>query len=123
MKKEIGSDVFAGTLNEEGALEVKVTKLVADTTIAKIIHLVEEAQAEKAPSQKFVDQFAKYYTPAIMLVALLVAVIPPLLRGLATLDLSRSCVLSSWLSMCTSYFNPCCHCDSNWPCGKTRCVN
>lgn len=78
VEKWEGNEVFAGTINQQGALEVEVTHLAADSTLARIIHLVEEAQAQKAPSQRFVDQFAKYYTPTVIAGAVLIAAIPPL---------------------------------------------
>ena len=81
-----GDEVFAGTLNGEGALEVRVTKLVDDTTLAKVIHLVEEAQAQRAPTQTFVDRFARIYTPAVMALAAVIMVAPPLLLGAAWQD-------------------------------------
>jgi Cd2+/Zn2+-exporting ATPase len=79
--KSTGSRVFAGTMNLDGALEVEVTQLAHDTTLSRIIALVEEAEERRAPVERFVDRFARYYTPAVVLVALLVATVPPLVLG------------------------------------------
>lgn len=94
VEKKTGDTVFAGTINGEGSLEVRVTKEAGDTTLARIIRLVKEAQEQKAPTQRFVDRFAKYYTPAVTLVALLVFLIPPLVMGGEWSQwLYRACVL------------------------------
>jgi Zn2+/Cd2+-exporting ATPase len=78
-----GDEVFAGTINGRGALEVTVTRRRADSTLARIIHLVERAQAQRAPSQLFVDRFARIYTPIVLAAAVLVALLPPLVTGAA----------------------------------------
>jgi Zn2+/Cd2+-exporting ATPase len=77
--KEPGDRLFAGTINGHGALEVQVTAVGDDTTIARIIHLVERAQEQRAPSQAWVDRFAHRYTPIVLALAALVAIMPPLL--------------------------------------------
>lgn len=101
--KEPGAEVYAGTLNTTGSLEIEVTKRVEDTTIAKIIHLVEEAQTKRAPSQAFVDRFAAIYTPIVLALAVGIVFLPPLVmgypwepwiyRGLALLVVSCPCAL------------------------------
>jgi Cd2+/Zn2+-exporting ATPase len=75
--------VFAGTVNQDGALRIRVTAAAADNTIARIISLVEEAQESKAPTERFIDRFSKYYTPGVLLVGALVAILPPLVTGAA----------------------------------------
>lgn len=77
--KTVGDGVYAGTLNGDGLLRVQVTSAAEDNTISRIIKLVEEAQSVRAPSQRMIDQFAAWYTPAVAVLALLVAFIPPLL--------------------------------------------
>jgi Cd2+/Zn2+-exporting ATPase len=73
-----GDEVFAGTINGRGALDVRVTRLGSDSTLARIIHLVEKAQAQRAPSQTFVERFARVYTPAVLALAGVIAIVPPI---------------------------------------------
>ncbi len=92
--KREGSAVFAGTINQNGYLEIKTTKESKNSTFSKIIDLVEKAQKSRAPAQEFIDKFAKYYTPAVVVTATLVAIIPPLFFGEIFLDwLYRALVL------------------------------
>jgi len=79
VEKTVGDSVFAGTINESGSFEYQVTTESTHSTLARIIHAVEEAQGARAPTQRFVDQFAKVYTPAVFAFALAVALVPPLL--------------------------------------------
>lgn len=79
--KKPGSPVFGGSVNAEGLLKVTIDKAYEDSSLAKIMHLVQEAQDTKTPTELFIDKFARYYTPAIMIIAALVVLIPPLLFG------------------------------------------
>ncbi len=78
VEKDPGDDLFAGSINGQGTLEIEVTHLAEDNTISRLIKMVEEAQDKQAPAQRFVDQFAKYYTPIVVVIAALVAIIPVL---------------------------------------------
>lgn len=101
--KTSGDEVYAGTINESGSFEMEVTRLAEDTTISNIIHLVEEAQEQKAPTQSFIDKFASIYTPIVFVLALAVIVLPPIFgigawgewvyRGLALLVIACPCAL------------------------------
>ncbi|MCH8618736.1 heavy metal translocating P-type ATPase [Undibacterium sp. TS12] len=84
--KTVGDRIFAGTINETGSFEYRVTALQTDSTLSRIIHAVEEAQGSRAPTQRFVDSFAKVYTPIVFVLALGVMLIPPLLLGSPWLD-------------------------------------
>lgn len=103
VEKQVGDSVYAGTVNEQGALEIVATKLAEDSTLAKIMHMVEEAQAKKAPMQQLVDVFARYYTPAVIIAAVGLSIIPTLFfyqsfdlwfyRALVLLVISCPCAL------------------------------
>jgi len=81
VEKRSGDEVFAGTINGRGAIDVRVTRLRGDSTLARIIQLVERAQAQRAPSQTFVERFARVYTPIVLALAAIVGIVPPALFG------------------------------------------
>lgn len=117
VEKVVGDEVFAGTINQQGSIQVKVTKRVEDTTLAKIIHLVQEAQGQRAKSQEYIDKFAKVYTPVVIALAVLITIVPPLFfggvwadwiyRGLALLIAACPCalVISSPVSIISAIGN------------------
>lgn len=84
--KSPGDQVFAGTINEAGELEIRVTSAASNTTLARIIHAVEQAQGKRAPTQRFVDRFAAIYTPAVFVIALAVALLTPFLLDLTWIE-------------------------------------
>lgn len=77
----VGDQVLSGCINQGGTLKVKVTKLYSDSTVAKILELVENAASQKAPTERFITKFARYYTPAVVIAALALAFVPPLILG------------------------------------------
>ncbi len=101
--KQVGDHVFAGTINTDAVLKIRVTASAADNTIARVVRLVEEAQENKAPTARFIDKFSTYYTPGVLVVGALVAILPPLLfgqswsewvyKGLAVLLIGCPCAL------------------------------
>jgi Cd2+/Zn2+-exporting ATPase len=103
VEKQRGDEVFAGTINGRAAIDVRVQRLRGDSTLARIIHLVERAQSQRAPSQTFVERFARVYTPAVIVLAALVGLVPPLMglgswsawfyRALVLLVISCPCAL------------------------------
>ena len=103
VRKGIDGTVYAGTINGDGVLRVRVTAAAADNTIARVVRLVEEAQESKAPTERFIDRFSKYYTPGVVVIAALIAVVPPLsfggdwqqwiYKGLAILLIGCPCAL------------------------------
>ncbi|TIP23007.1 MAG: cadmium-translocating P-type ATPase [Mesorhizobium sp.] len=102
-RKTENDAVFAGTINTDGVLKVRVTATAEDNTIARVVRLVEEAQESKAPTQRFIDRFSRYYTPGVLVVGALVAILPPLIfseqwdewiyKGLAILLIGCPCAL------------------------------
>ena len=129
VEKEKDEKVFGGSINNEGVLKVRISKEYKDSSLAKILHLVEEAQETKTPTEQFINRFARYYTPIIMIVSALVILVPPLLfngdwgewfyQGLAVLIVGCPCalILSSPIAIVSGN---CPQCEKRNPCKRRR---
>src|SRR5205085_1902267 len=108
--KAAGDQVFAGSLNGSGALEVRAAHPFKETTLARIIHLVEEAQAKRAPAQEFIDRFAARYTPIVVILAAAIAIIPWILNALHPIPGIRYLSPSAWFMRALSLLIIACPC-------------
>ena len=86
VSKTVGSEVFAGTVNQDNALEIRVTKVAADTTLNRVMKMVEEAQSQQSPTQQFANRFTSQFVPAVFIAAALLIVVPPLLNLMSLQD-------------------------------------
>lgn len=105
---EPGDDVISGCINQSGLLRVRVTKVFGESTVAKILNLVENSSSKKAKAENFITKFARYYTPCVVIGALLLAVLPPLFFGGRMERLGTPCTHFPcyFLSLCACDFRP-----------------
>jgi Cd2+/Zn2+-exporting ATPase len=84
--KSVGGDVYAGTMNVDGFLVVRATSMAEESTLSRILHIVEEAEESKSPTETFVNKFSRWYTPTVIVSAIFVAIVPPLLFGQSLIE-------------------------------------
>ena len=114
--------MYAGTINQQGSFDYRVTATTQNTLLARIIHSVEQAQSKRAPIQRLVDRFARVYTPIILTIAVLVALVPPLFFPASwyTWIYKALVFAGDWLPVCTGAFDSGSHCQRPVGCRQTR---
>lgn len=107
---EAGDDVISGSISVNGVLEIEVMKEFGQSTVSKILEMVENAGNKKAPTEKFITRFARYYTPIVVFMALALAVIPPLVEGIFIADGITGAIFSKWIYRALSFLVTSCPC-------------
>lgn len=125
-KADVGDEVLSGCINNDGILKIKVKKEFQESTVSKILDLVENASSKKSKSENFISKFARYYTPIVVIIAILLAIIPPLII--------KDAIFSDWLYRSLSFLVVSCPCalvisiplsffSGNWSCFKNWSLN